>query len=121
MASIQSVHPVIMSSDVGKTLDFLSQLGFTVEFRDNLTDTKYAGVTRDSVELHIQWNDLSGIPPMADRPTLRFVVDSVDDMVEELESEGFSGIEPFATPWGTYEFHLQDHDRNGYQFYVDRS
>jgi hypothetical protein len=121
VASIKSVHPVIMSSDVGKTVDFLSRLGFAVKFKDNPSDTMYAGVTRDSVELHIQWNDLSSLPPMADRPTLRFVVDDVDAMAEELESQGLAGVAPFSTPWGTYEFHLQDHDRNGYQFYVDRS
>ncbi|MDT8322047.1 MAG: hypothetical protein RQ826_16140 [Xanthomonadales bacterium] len=120
MPSIERVNPVIMSSNVRKTIDFLSMIGFRVQFQDNPEDPKYAGMGRDSVEVHIQWNDLSGIPPGTDRPTLRFVVDDVDAMAEEMVRNGFSGIRPFSSSWGTYEFHLQDHDRNGFQFYADQ-
>lgn len=120
MASIQQVHPVIMSSNVSKTIHFLSTLGFNVNFQDNPEEPTYAGMSRDSVEVHIQWNDLSELPAGMDRPTLRFVVDNVDELAEELTKKGVPGIEPSSTPWGTYEFHLQDHDGNGYQFYVDQ-
>ncbi|MCG2588949.1 VOC family protein [Rhodohalobacter sulfatireducens] len=106
-----------MSSDVSKTIHFLTVLGFEVTFRDNPDDTTYAGVSRDSVEVHIQWNDLSNLPTGTDRPTLRFLVDDVDELANELTNSEMHGIEPFTTAWGTYEFHLQDHDHNGYQFY----
>lgn len=120
MPSIKQVHPVIMSSDVNKTINFLSTLGFKIRFQDNPDDPTYAGMSRDSVQLHIQWNDLSELPAKTDRPTLRFVVDDVDEMAEELTNNGILGIKPFSSPWGTYEFHLQDDDGNGYQFYVDQ-
>jgi len=109
-----------MSSDVNKTVHFLSTLGFKITFQDNSDDPTYAGMSRDSVEVHIQWNDLSELPAGTDRPTLRFVVDNVDELAEELTNNGISGIEPFSTSWGTYEFHLQDHDHNGFQFYLDQ-
>jgi predicted lactoylglutathione lyase len=120
MASLQQIHPVIMSSDVRKTIQFLTTLGFNVNFQDNPEDPTYAGMSRDTIEVHIQWNDLSELPDGTDRPTLRFVVDNVDELAEELTINGVPGIEPFSTSWGTYEFHLQDEDGNGYQFYVDQ-
>lgn len=121
MASLQQIHPVIMSSDVTKTIQFLSSLGFHLKFQDNPDDPTYAGMSRDSVEIHIQWNDLYEIPAGADRPTLRFLVDDVDELANELIKNGISGIEPSSTTWGTYEFHLQDEDGNGYQFYADKN
>lgn len=120
MASIQKIHPVIMSSDVSKTIHFLTTLGFEITFQDNPKAPAYAGMSRDAAEVHIQWNDLSELPVNTDRPTLRFVVNDVDELAKELTEKGLSEIEPFSTSWGTYEFHLQDHDGNGYQFYTDQ-
>ena len=116
MATVRRVHPVIMSSDVCKTLEFLRKLGFETIFSDDSDQPTYAGVCRDDVELHVQWNNLSSLPEDVDRPTLRFLVDDVDALAEDLAAGGLD-LTPFRSSWGTYEFHIQDHDRNGYQFY----
>ena len=119
MAEIQSIIPVIMSSDPARTADFLTTLGFNVTFKDDSDHPKYMGMQRDRIEVHIQWYDLSNIPLATDRPTIRFVVDDVEALATELTENGLSSIQPFSTPWGTREFHLQDEDRNGYQFYTN--
>lgn len=124
-ARLESVHPVLMSRDVGAAIRFYERLGFRRTFRDDAVDPKYAAVVRDGVELHLQWNDASAWAPGADRPTYRFLVRDVDALHAELLArgalEGAGGDSPWRTPgdtpWGTREFHVRDLDGNGLQFY----
>ncbi len=53
----REVHPVLPCRDVASAIEFyVDKLGFTLSFQD-ASDPKYAGVKRDSVELHLQWRD----------------------------------------------------------------
>lgn len=115
----KQVHPVLPSRDVGAAIGFyVDRLGFTLVFRDG-EDPTYAGVSRDGVELHLQWH-----PPAewsrTERPMLRFVVSDVDALFEELKDKGVyherTAIR--ATPWGTREFAFYDLDHNGLTFYM---
>lgn len=119
MARILKVHPVLGSSDIARSLAFYRGLGFGIVFVESADDPKYAAIERDGICLHLQWNDFAGIADGADRPTYRFVVDDVDGLAAEFAAAITTRMNgPRHTSWGTYEFHLQDPDRNGLQFYV---
>ena len=123
---LEVVQPVLMSRNVAASVRFYERLGFSLRFQDRAVDPKYAGVTRDGVELHFQWQDESQWAYPIDRPTYRFVVRDVDALYAELHGAGAlpepalsrsPWAKPGDTPWGTREFHLQDPDGNGLQFY----
>lgn len=80
----------------------------------------------DGIELHLQWHAKGELDHPGDRPTYRFVVGDTDGLYAEFCQSG--AIDPHApkkspwaspgdTPWHTREFHVQDPDRNGLQFY----
>lgn len=119
MPKLIQLKPVLMSRDVERSIAFYLKLGFKEIFRDQPDDPKYAGVARDGVEIHIQWNDPAEWLPGADRPNYRFVVDDVDALFEQFKSAGVlsPNSKLMDTPWGTREFHVHDPDRNGLQFY----
>jgi catechol 2,3-dioxygenase-like lactoylglutathione lyase family enzyme len=115
-----------MSRDVGASIHFYQRLGFSLIFQDRPADPKYAGVARDGVELHLQWQDGTQWAYPIDRPTYRFVVDDVDALytafrsagvIAEHASDSSPWLAPGDTPWGTREFHVRDPDGNGLQFY----
>ncbi len=123
---ILAVHPVLMARDVLASVAFFRRLGFSLAFSDSPASPRYAVVTRDACELHLQWQDARQWQGSADRPTYRFLVADVDRLFQELQSSGVlpdrSGpTSPWAlpadTPWGTREFHLRDPAGNGLQFY----
>lgn len=126
---LEAVQPVLMSRDVDRSIRFYIRLGFSETFRDRGDDPRYAGVARNGVELHLQWQDETQWAYPIDRPTYRFVVSDVDGLFEELvengaidggDSLGSPWERPGDTPWGTREFHVRDPDGNGLQFYCVR-
>ena len=125
-ARLESVQPVLTSSDVAASIGFYELLGFKVVFRDRAADPKYVAVRRDGVELHLQWHDKSEWAHPGDRPTYRFPVQDVDGLFAELREKGAISAQPVGdspwrvpgdTPWNTREFHVRDPDGNGLQFY----
>lgn len=123
---LHAVHPVLMSSDLGESLRFFERLGFSVQFRDRPVETRYACVSRDGVEIHLQWHGPEQWQHSADLPAYRFFVSEIDALYAELLGRGAlpdparSGSPwsaPGDTPWGTREFHLRDPDGNCLQFY----
>ncbi len=125
-ATLERVHPVLMSSDVARSLGYYERLGFRETFRDDPAEPRYAAVERDGVELHLQWHGPEQWAHAGDRPTYRFPVRDVDALFAEFRQSGVvpeasARFGPWATPadtpWGTREFHLRDPDRNGLQFY----
>lgn len=128
-ARVESVKPVLMSSDIPASIRFYERLGFTLNFQDDPASPKYAGVERDGAELHLQWHDQAQWAHSNDRPTYRFLVREVDALYAELLAndaitEQACASSPWSapgdTPWGTREFHLRDPDGNGLQFYRRR-
>ena len=125
VSGLEAVHPVLTSRDVRASIRFYRRLGFVVTFQDRPRIPRYAAVARDSVELHLQWQDESQWAHPIDRPTYRFVVQDVDALYAAFRSAGAFADqtgnspwrEPGDTPWGTREFHLRDLDGNGLQFY----
>lgn len=123
--ALRAVHPVLAAHDVDESLEFYRQMGFVVSFHDSPSQSRYAVVERDGVELHLQWADPSQCYP-ADRPVYRFLVHDVDALYREFAasgavrpdtSQGSPWARPADTPWGTREFHLRDPGGNSVQFY----
>ena len=125
-AMLEAVHPVLMARDVATSVRFFRLLGFRLAFADVPAAPRYAVVTRDNCELHLQWQDSSQWQGSHDRPTYRFLVADVDAFFHELQAAGVAPSatnpaspwsSPGDTPWGTREFHLHDPAENGLQFY----
>jgi uncharacterized glyoxalase superfamily protein PhnB len=118
---LRESHPVIMVRNVGASIEFYARLGFERIFGGTEEDPSYAGIRRDSVELHVQWHDASQWKYDIDRPTYRFVVDDVDALYADFGAQGLlqQMTDVQDTSWGTREFHLHDPDGNGLQFYQD--
>jgi hypothetical protein len=125
-ARLLAIHPVLMAHDVTASVQFYLSLGFSLTFQDQADHPTYAGVVRDSLELHIQWADPSQWAFPTDRPAYRFLVSDVDAMFQAFRergsinattSEDSPWASPAETPWGTREFHLRDPGRNSLQFY----
>jgi hypothetical protein len=121
---ISAVIPVLMSRDVAASLRFYAMLGFGTDFTDTLEQPRYAGVSRDGVALHLQWQDAEHWNNSLDRPAYRFEVADVDALYAEFKAAGAlpeTSASPYRapaqTPWGTREFHLHDPDRNSLQFF----
>ena len=117
---LQAVHPILGTRDLERALQFyVDKLGFALAFRDPSGPTHYAGVRRDRVELHMQWQDEHEMSTIR----LRFLVDDPDRLFAEWrKSDAVEAARaPKNTPWGTREFALYDPDRNALTFYRDLS
>ncbi|MEM9790188.1 MAG: VOC family protein [Planctomycetota bacterium] len=117
-----AVHPVLPAREVATLAAFyVDRLGFELVFQDADEDPRYAGITRDGVELHLQWHDASEWADGVDRPSLRFLVADPDALFAEFAAAGVipEGKAVVDTPWGTREFAFYDPDRNALSFYRD--
>jgi len=129
-ASLEGVHPVLMSKDVAASVQFYLRLGFELLFLDNSNQPRYAVMRREAAELHLQWQASEQWSYPIDRPSYRFKVSDVDDLYQDFSDrggiiEGASQESPWSrpadTPWGTREFHLRDPGQNSLQFYCPRN
>jgi len=111
----KAVHPILGTRNLERALVFyIEQLGFELAFRDPGAPENYAGVRRDQVELHLQWQDEQEMSPTR----LRFVIDDPDRLHAEYRALRIQTA-LHSTPWGTREFALYDPDRNALTFYRD--
>jgi catechol 2,3-dioxygenase-like lactoylglutathione lyase family enzyme len=125
-AVLEDVQPVLMCREVAASIRFFERLGFALKFASDTDDPVYAGVARDGVEIHLQWQAASQWAHAIDRPTYRIRVQDVDGLYAEFRESGALAYgdateSPWRTPgdtgWGTREFHVRDPDGNGLQFY----
>ena len=119
---LKQIHPVLPVKDVSKAVNYYVQhLSFKLAFTDTTSAKGYAGVTRDDIEIHLQWHDetewLTGI----DRPMLRIYVENIESLFEEYKTTGVfhNRTALRTTPWGTKEFAFYDIYGNGLTFYKD--
>jgi catechol 2,3-dioxygenase-like lactoylglutathione lyase family enzyme len=120
-ARFLQVQPVLGVQDVAASVDwYTGRLGFTLAFHAP-EHPAYAVLTRDDVELHLQWHDPTEWGN-GDRPMLRFLVADVDAVHAEFAPKGVFHDRTALrdTPWGTRELAFYDPDRNGLTFYRPR-
>lgn len=113
----RAVHPLLGTHDLERALAFyIEDLGFELAFRDPSAPGNYAGVRREGVDLHIQWQDEHEMSTSR----LRFYVEDPDQLSREYEQRAVRIDNPLtSTPWGTREFALYDPDGNALTFYRD--
>ena len=103
---------------------YVERLGFMLMFNDDTDPIRYAGVRRDDVELHLQWQDESYFPaPGKDSPAYRFLVDDPDALFAEFRTSGALHTTAALrnTPWHTREFAVWDPNSRGLTFYKSLS
>jgi catechol 2,3-dioxygenase-like lactoylglutathione lyase family enzyme len=119
-ATFLSLHPVLGARDVPLAVAwYVERLGFTLMFNDATDPIRYAGVRRDSVELHLQWQDERYFPaPGEDAPAYRFLVDDPDALFTEFRNS--CALHATAAlrnpPWHTREFAVHDPNGHGLTF-----
>ena len=115
---LERLIPVLMVRDVQASIRFYADcLGFALTFQDAPIEPRYVGMERDGILIHMQWHDASEWGYPNDRPTYRIVVQDVDGLHRELAGRIARCTHVWDTDWGTREFHIQDPDMNGLQFY----
>jgi uncharacterized glyoxalase superfamily protein PhnB len=122
-AELKDVIPILDVRDVESALHFyVERLGFQVDFRYEEDPNNYAGVRRDGVCLHMQWQHEDEFKKgTAGRLRIRMIVDDPNALFEEYRAKGVfdERTQIKDTPWGTREFGFRDPDGNGLTFYGD--
>ena len=119
---LKQIHPVLPVKNVSKAVDFyVNKLGFKLGFTDTTSDKGYAGVSRDAIEIHLQWHDEQEWVVGLDRPMLRIYVEHITLLFEDYKTKDVfhDRTSLRKTPWGTEEFAFYDLYGNGLTFYRD--
>lgn len=122
MGYLKQIHPVLPVKDVTKAVGFyIEKLGFKLAFTDTTSDKGYAGITRDEIEIHLQWHDEKEWVKGIDRPMLRIYVENISKLYEEFKTKNVfhQHTSLKETVWGTKEFAFYDLYGNGLTFYRD--
>ena len=123
ISQFKDVIPILDVRDVDKALRYyVERLGFQIEFRYEKDPSNYAGVCRDAVSLHMQWQHEAHFKAgTAGRLRIRIIVDDPDALFEEYRRKGVlaEGVQVRDTDWATREFGFRDLDGNGLIFYRD--
>jgi len=122
-AALNDLVPILDVRDLDRALRYyVERLGFQIEFRYEEDPNNYAGVIRDSVRLHMQWQHENEFKKgTAGRLRVRISVSDPDVLFEEYSSKGVldPGTQIRDTAWGTREFGFRDLEGNGLIFYRD--
>ncbi len=119
---LKAIHPVLPVKHVNNAIAFYcDKLGFKIAFRDPTDPNGYAGVMRDSIEIHLQWRDEKEWVDGLDRPMLRVYVDNIEELFNEYSTKDVfhERTSLKEMPWGTKEFAFYDLYGNGLTFYRD--
>lgn len=116
--------PILDVRDVNKALHYyVERLGFQIAFRYEEEANNYAGVCRDDISLHMQWQDESQFKAgKAGTLRVRINVDDPDALFEEYQRNGVvdERAQLRNTDWGTREFGVRDLDGNGLIFFREK-
>lgn len=118
-----TVSPVCPTTDLPRTMAFWERLGFDRDFADHpeLSQATYAGVRRETLELHLQTftpDQIQTTQTMAMRIRLESR-SALEGLYAEWQPLDFISAPLAEKPWGNYEFGFYDPDRTPFFFYVD--
>jgi catechol 2,3-dioxygenase-like lactoylglutathione lyase family enzyme len=123
-ARFKDAIPILDVRDVEAALRYyIDRLGFQIDFRYEDDPGNYAGVRREDVYLHIQWQHEDEFRKgTAGRLRFRILVDDPDTLFEEYRRQAVfdDRVQVRDTEWGTREFGFRDPDGNGLIFFRDR-
>lgn len=110
--------PVLPTSNMERDLNWYeTQVGFKKAFGDSM----YAGITRDSIFLHLQWHADTKEDPLLGGSVVRIFVENIKPIFDELVSRGtvHSNKLRMKTAWNTNEFGFYDLNNNSIFFVED--
>ena len=118
-----AVSPVCPTTDLPRTIAFWNALGFAVLFADHkdISQASYAGVQRETLELHLQTftpDQIQTTQTMATRIRLESC-EALEALYAEWQPQGIISAPLEDKPWGNYEFGFYDPDKTPFFFYVD--
>ena len=119
---LKQIHPVLPVKSVTKAVDYyIKKLGFKLAFTDTTSDNGYACVSRDGVEIHLQWHDEKEWEAGLNTQMLRIYVEHITKLYEEYKTKNVfhEGTALEEKIWGTKEFAFYDLYGNGLIFYRD--
>jgi uncharacterized glyoxalase superfamily protein PhnB len=123
-ARLEGLTALLPVRDLGTAVTFyVDGLGFTFAFGDRSGAPGYAGVERDAVSVHLQWQaEIEFKEGRAGPAMLRIRVDDIDALYQELMTRDVARPKqpPTETPWGTRELWLHDPDGHSLLFYTER-
>ena len=108
---LKQIHPVLPVKNVERAVEFyVEKLNFELAFTDTSDAKGYAGVSRDNIEIHLQWHDDKEWVIGLDRPMLRIYVDDIEELFQEYEQQNVyhRNTSLKKTSWGTFEFTFYD-------------
>ena len=96
ITKFKELIPILDVRDVDTALRFyVERLGFDIEFRDEEHPDNYAGVRRDDVRLHMQWQHEEEFKKgTAGTLRVRIIVDEPDALFEEYRGKAYWMSEP---------------------------
>jgi hypothetical protein len=106
------IIPVLESADIARDVAWYKEkTGFEVSFSHG---KMYAGLYRDSLEIHLQWHAGTKDDPMNGGAVIRIDVKDIKHLFEEFKQRGTVNEDDFRanTPWGTNEFAIHDLNSN---------
>lgn len=121
LTTFRDAIPILDVREIDRAIAYyVERLGFEVAFRSEDDPKNYAGVSRGSVHLDMQWQHEDHFKNgTAGNLRVRIVVDDPDSLFEEYRLKGIVGEVNRVrnTSWGTGEFGFRDLDGNGLVFY----
>jgi len=111
---ISSMHPIIISDNAEKTMEFYASLGFTKKHTTSMAaDSPVYIIANGDVELEIMQTPKNFAQPMpAGLYGLRINVDDMDAALEAIKQNGGTVLGgPFDTEW-TSVYAVKDADGN---------
>jgi hypothetical protein len=105
------VVPALLSGDLGRTADFYTALGFSMERVDggNGPPTRL-GFARDGVYLFFFGEPIGPVTRPVMSGTIYIFPDSVDALAAEWRNKAAFAWGPELMPYGLYEFGIMDPD-----------
>ena len=106
------IVPVLSSSDIARDVTWYKEkTGFDISFSH---ESMYAGLTRDDLEIHLQWHAGTDEDPLSTGAVIRIGVTDIKPLFEEFKKRGAVSENDLRenTPWGTNEFSFADLNTN---------
>ncbi|MEL7145591.1 MAG: glyoxalase superfamily protein [Bacteroidota bacterium] len=108
----QKVIPVLPSADISRDLAWYEKhVGFSCNFNH---DNMYASISREHIEIHLQWHAGTEDDPLLGGSVIRIFVENIRPLFDELVKRGTVPKDKLHmnTPWGTHEFGFYDPNNN---------
>jgi hypothetical protein len=110
--ALVKIIPVLSSADIARDVAWYKEkTGFAVSFSH---EKMYAGLYRDSLEIHLQWHAGTEEDPLSGGAVIRIDVKDIKPIFEEFKQRGTVKEKDLKenTPWGTNEFAFFDLNSN---------